>query len=577
MAGLVRTISRPLRLDGDKLAVLLALRRRLALRAFTRQPGKIIGLLVALLIFAPLSLGVAVGTAIGYLKLPEPFPGELLGLVAAALWLLWLALPIFAFQVNEGLDLSRLMVYPVRPRELLASALLGSVFDLATWLALPVLAAVLVGWARTPALLAALPAVALLLGHMLIIGQLALAAGSGLLRSRRFRDIGLVVMSLLGSSCYFLNRAVGEAVGNIGIERLSSLRPLLALQWLPPGAAARAIERAAAGEWPIALLWLLYCAALLAGLAALWWRLAARRVTGAALFPPRPAPPQAATRPATRSGTQPARRVQPAPAGRAGAWAALLSTLPPAMRAIFVKELKALVRLPQRRIGLIQGFLAPLLFAGFILLDRDSGDGFFSPWLALGLPALALLNGWTAGLNMLGWEGPALPTLLSTPVPRRYIFLGKGLAHALMAAAPVAAYGLALAAAMRSSLMAAGLVAGLGVTGAVAAVTMAASVFFPYPQKVESASRQSSFGSGGCLSSLGNLLLTPLALALVSSPTGLLLALAVLQQNELFAWAGAALALPLGAALYWFGAAWAGRLLLGREAEIIEATRLQEQ
>ncbi|MDQ3250566.1 MAG: hypothetical protein M3Q45_15340, partial [Chloroflexota bacterium] len=238
MVGLSTRLLGGLGLDATRQQALWRVRLLLAVRQFSRQPGKIVGLIVSALIFTPLALGAAVGTTMGYLYLPQPWPAQLLGAVLVVLWIIWIVAPVMAFRLNEGLDLTRLLAYPLRPRDLVASTLLGTLLDFPTYLALPLFVAVIVGWGQSWAWPVVLIALLLTYAHMVLISQLVLTAGGGLLRSRRFRDISIVVLSLLGSSCYFINQGVQLLFRDVDSRQLLDLRPLNYLQWLPPGAAA---------------------------------------------------------------------------------------------------------------------------------------------------------------------------------------------------------------------------------------------------------------------------------------------------------------------------------------------------
>jgi ABC-2 type transport system permease protein len=247
------------------------------------------------LIVLPLVLGATVATAAGYLRLPDHWPAELLGAVLTVIWFVWLTFPVIFSSINEGLDITHLLVYPLPRRELVVSVLLGTLFDYPTYLMLPLLVAVLIGWGGSLALPVVLLSLLLTYAHAVLIGQLVITAVGGILQSRRFRDLAIVVGSLLGVSCYFIQvgfTRLAETVSSmVTAEQLSAFSPLATLQWLPTGAAARAIERANTGLWGESLLWLGYSAVLLLLLTWVWWRLLIRLTTGEGFLfslPPRP-------------------------------------------------------------------------------------------------------------------------------------------------------------------------------------------------------------------------------------------------------------------------------------------------
>ncbi|MCX6043669.1 MAG: hypothetical protein NT075_01045, partial [Chloroflexi bacterium] len=224
MAGVIARLLMSLGLDPTRQWVLLRVRAQLTLRTFTRQRGRIVGLIVTALCFAPLIIGGAIGSAYGYRHLPAPWPAQLLGGVLVLLWLIWIAAPVLAFRLNEGLDLTRLLIYPLRTRDLVASTLLGTLLDFPSYLALPLFIAALIGWGGSWALPVVLVALALSYAHMVIISQLVLTAGGGLLRSRRFRDVSIVILSLLGSSCFFINQGIQALVRRMDPASFNNFR-----------------------------------------------------------------------------------------------------------------------------------------------------------------------------------------------------------------------------------------------------------------------------------------------------------------------------------------------------------------
>jgi len=563
VAGMSLRFFNALGLDAARQRALWRVRVKLTLRQFSRQPGKIVGLVVSALFFVPLVLGAAFGSAIGYLNLPQPWPAQLLGGVLVLLWLIWLVAPALAFRLNEGLDLTRLLTYPLPSRDLVASTLLGTLLDFPTYLALPIFVAVGVGWGanwRWPFVIVAL---LVAYAHMVLTSQLVLTAAGGLLRSRRFRDVSIVVLSLLGSSCYFINQGVQVLFRNLDTRQLVGIRPLTYLQWLPPGATARAIERASAGDWSAALLWLLYATLLLGGVAWLWWRLLLRVVTGEGFLQ---APVRASSAP-----------VQAAPrrVGMAGRHP-FLRWMPDDIHQLFIKELKAMWRFPQRRIGLIQGFLAPLFVIVAIFFTRGMPEVEVTPWWALTVMGYAIFTMWIASLNMLGWEGKALPMLLGTPIPRQQIFLAKSGALLLMVAVPLTLFGLMLTIGTRSWFGIAGWLAAMGASLATMGVNAVASVLFPSPVNLESTSRQNTLSGGGCTTALANTFLVPIAIGLVNLPLLAIFGVAYWWQIEWLVGAGALVALLYGTGALALGVQQAERLMLPREAEIIEATRASE-
>ncbi len=560
MAGVADRLYTAFGLDSARQRALLGLRLRLTRRQFEREPGKLAGFFVFLVLFGPLVLLLAVGSGFAYLASPEPWPAQILGIVLSGLWLAWVVLPLFAFRTNEGLDLSRLLVYPLRTRDLVASALVGTLFDGPSYVTLPFLIAALVGWHATPQVyLVMLPA--LLLAYLLMMagGQLVLTASMGLLRSRRFRDLTIVVFSLLGSSCYFINRLVQVWTEATGVEALTQFEPLLLLRWLPPGACAQAVASASSGAWMDALFWLGYATGWLALLLWAWWKLLLRMTTGASAW----SLPVGEAKPTPRKRFSTSERI----VAVLGGW------LSAPAQAMMVKEMRLIWRVPQRRIGLLQSVLAPFALIMAVVVGDLSALSRLPEWTALGLPAIMFFSAWGLGTNMVGMESRGLATLLLTPAPRQQIFLGKGLAYAVMAMIPTAVYAVTLGFAARSPLIFAGLVAGIGTALAVLGINMIAAVYFTFPFDEENTTRQRS--GGGCSTGLVQVVVIPLAMAIAAAPTTLPLAISVWLNRPEFAVFVGVLGMAYAAGFFAWAARYAGNALTLREAEVLAAASLE--
>jgi ABC-2 type transport system permease protein len=548
-------------LDRRRLKTLFYLRGRLTLRQFSRERGRIVSAVLITLIVLPLVLGASAATVVGYWQLPDQWPGELLGAVLTIIWFVWLIFPVIFSSINEGLDITRLLVYPLPRRELVVSVLLGTLFDYPTYLMLPLLLAVLVGWGGSLTLPVVLLALLLTYAHAILIGQLVITAVGGVLQSRRFRDLVIVVGSLLGVSCYFIQvgfaRLVETVSAMVTSEQLSSaFSPLAMLQWLPTGAAARAIERASAGLWGESLLWLGYSAVLLLLLTWVWWRLLIRLTTGEGfLFSLPPRPEKQKKHRETAVGRNP------------------FTWLPADVAQLTLKELRSVWRTPNRRVGILQMLLLPAFFSAAFFFTGDDGSGPLPAWFGLGLPVYALFNFWAMTQNMLGWEGSGLTALLVTPVPRHRIFLAKGLALTAAVSVPylvVCALVVALIPTWYNLLAAlTGLV--MGVAGI--AVTAVFSALFPIRMNVEGKQGGSKRSGGSCQTTLVNFLLLPPVFGLVTAPPALPLALAYWRDLPWLGWVGLLLSAIYATIVFWYGMQLAGRLLLRREAEVVAALR----
>lgn len=540
------------------------LRGKLTLRQFTRERGRILGAIVALVIFGPIIVGATIGTALGYQRLFSPLDVGLLGGVFVLLWLIWLLFPVLFSAVNEGMDITRLLIYPLSRRDLIISTLLGTLFDYPTYLILPLFGAMIFGFGFSLPLIIA---IVLCYAHAVIIGQLMLTIVGGIVQSRRFRDVTIVFFSLLGTTCYFFQQAFisfTESLGdNFSEEQILSLDPLNYLQWFPTGALAQFINQANDGNWTLASLWLGYSVLLLAMFILIWVTGLYRLATGQGfLLNVRP---------------KEAKERKEVKARRENGRFQTLPFLPDDISALVIKEFRSVWRIPQRRVGLVQGLIFPVFMATGLFFG-SGGDEFsfgrFPALAAYALPPYALFAYWATAQNMLAWEGRGLASLFLTPVPRHRIFVAKGLALFFAAGAPYFVIGVIFNIFLPGWQSLLGLLTGLVLGVVTMAVTAVASVMFPIRINVEVKQTRNSFQmGGGCRSSLGGVVLTPIIIVILCVPPAAPLGLAIFLQK---AWIGA-LGLLFGIVyagfLFWRATLLAGNLLIEREPEVLEALR----
>jgi ABC-2 type transport system permease protein len=232
-------------------------------------------------------IGLAAATGAGYLLLPDQWPAQLFGFILIVSWLIWSIAPVLSFNVNEGLDPTRLLIYPITRRDFLAHLLLGTLLDYPTYFFLPFLLAIIIGFGLGLTLPIVLAALFLCYLLMVLTSQTIINTLGGVLRSRRFRDISMVVGAFVGLGCWLISSSFQGVIENFfdgepgELEQFfAGWQPLDILKWLPPGAAAKAIEQAAVGAWGVSLLWLGYTVLWVVVVAWLWWRVTYRIVTG---------------------------------------------------------------------------------------------------------------------------------------------------------------------------------------------------------------------------------------------------------------------------------------------------------
>lgn len=551
-------------INGQRLLALLNLRAKLMLRQYRGEPGRIIVAIFGLLLFLPMTGGLAIASWIAYVQLPQPWPAELLGLVLVFLWLAWISLPIFAVNVNEGLDITRLLLYPLTRSELLVAMLFGTLFDFPTYLMAPFFVAMLLGWGQGLALPIVAIALFMAYGQMILASQLVLNTAGGILRSRRFRDLFIVLSALIGSSCFLIQQGIGPlAMRVIQPGQDFTLRPLVWLQWLPPGSLARAIEQAHQGAWVPSLLWLTYGGLWLAFLGFLWWWVTTRVITGQGFL-------------LNLGGREKTQQHRASPAG-----AILAALLPPDLLQLAAKEWKTGWRTPRRRVALLQMFIMPLFMALAFTWNISAINPeaqFNRATVAIfALPAYSLFIFWIISQNILGWEGKGFHFLLLTPIPRWRIFLAKGLTILVIGLVPLTGLSLLLFAWSKSPTVLLGLPAAIAVGLVTLAMSFLISTLFPFPIDLEGLQPRASLSGGGCLTGLANVLLTPLLTFVFNLPIALLFIYGRSLKGALVPLILGSGSLIYGILLFGLMIVICGWYLQLREPEIIAATRPRQK
>ena len=410
-------------IHADKLRWLLWLRWKTLTRGFSRRPASLVGAIVLLLVVLWIGGSIGVATFFAYRNLTPPANSEVLYLVLTGVLLVWIVLPLLEFTGNEGLDVSKLTLFPLTRAELMASLLFSTLLDIPTLGLVLVLAAVIAGWAVSVPV-AILAFFTMLIFYMLVVGvsQLVLAIFMSTLQSRRFRDLSIIILALFGSSFYLLQQFVFGGTRFLHFtESLQSGSYSPYLQWLPSGVAARSILLAIQGNWGASLAWL--GVLLVVGLLVLYlWQIVLERSLSR---------PEVSGSPRVRAQ----RRKPPGiPAGSAGArpadtsesiWGRILS---PQVTAITRKDLKYFWRDPQLKAMMFQPVIYVAIFLVGPLLNPSSSRFGGSSYVLFIAPAVVLLFLLTLSLNTLGLERESLTTLFLFPVPPQRILWGKNLA-----------------------------------------------------------------------------------------------------------------------------------------------------
>ncbi len=452
--------ARPRILNWSNIYWLCWLRVKLLLRGYTRDWRRIVGGILLLLIAIPFLGGIALGTFAGYVALPHQEATELLLLVLAGLYILWSLLPLIEFSVNEGLDVTKLTLYPLTRIERMISLLLATLLDIPTLGIIALFFAIVLGWSHpVMTLVVAVPALLIAYVHIVGLSQLVLAAFMGLLRSRRYRDLSIIVFALFGSACSIGQQLLARNFHRFDSSDLAFLHLAQYLRFTPPGMSGWAIVRASEGNWLSALAWL--AAGLVTTVPILWaWmallerglamaesgtthaRRQRRQASALSQYGRSSDHPQGAALAAqgahltsgALAAPLPESLAVPASASSAASPAARArNILPPPVRAIFLKDLRYFWRDPQMKASMLSSFfILIVIFVGPALGMRPGGTN-GQPWTVLFSCLAPLFLAMNFSLNALGLERQALTTLFLFPVRPQYILWGKNLAVASVA------------------------------------------------------------------------------------------------------------------------------------------------
>ena len=238
----------------SSLRLMLWLKWTLTWRGYRRNRMKVVGAVLSLVVFLPLSFGAAFGLHWVAREIPALAPA-LTRAALAAVYLVWAVTPLLGFQLNESYDLTKLFTYPVTPRRIFLGSVLGSLLDLPVLLTLPTFVVLWKLFSPSPlAGLANALILLLFLLHTLALGQAITLALIGFLRSRRFRDITIILFPLFGMAYYVAQRVFFYQAGPDTFARLLHSPIWRVAYWLPPGYAASGLGAASGGEWGAVLL-----------------------------------------------------------------------------------------------------------------------------------------------------------------------------------------------------------------------------------------------------------------------------------------------------------------------------------
>lgn len=406
----------------EYLSILFWLKGKLLLRGYRRNVSSAVGAGIAIVVFLPLSIFVAVNAGAGFERLEAPGNEHLLRGVLLGMYFLWLMATLIGFALSESYDITKLFLYPLSPRQIFTGAIFGSLLDFPVLFLLPTLAAVVVGFSSGGFSALWITVIVLLyLFHTLSLSQTIVLASAGALRSRRFRDAAMVLVPLLSMSIYIGSRYLGMYLVRMNWSGFLNSRTWDAINYLPPGLAARAIAAVSQGEYLPAVGYLislaLVCTATIYAAGWLVELVCAGDVISA------PARKRSAVDRKPERIPETGRPVTPLPYG---AW---VSRLPPAIQAVLDKEVKYIFREPYFKVLLVN-LLYFMALGAFMFIQPAGRHGLrvFGPSLLWTVSGFALLSEESALFNIFGTDAHAASALFLFPASRREILIGKNLA-----------------------------------------------------------------------------------------------------------------------------------------------------
>lgn len=335
----------------------------------------------------------------------RPVADDAMVLVFTTLCFLWISVPLFTFASDDLLDPARLSLLPLRIRDVQVLQGVGGLLGVAPICTLIVVAGLVPATSGNAAGTAvALLAVPLQLALCVLSSRAAATGLSSLLRSRRGRDLGVALTTLLALSFQLVPALTNNRVAGGGIAQQveAAAGPL---RLFPPGLLASAPGRARDGQVLLALGQLLVVAGLVLVVLQLW-AYALRRNEQRGDSSSGPARGATSLVPGWLQGLL--------PSGRLGAVAA--------------KDLRYLTRDPRRLVQLATQVLVPVV-AISLPLSSGSRSG-----LVFGVCAVGFFGG-LLGNNRFGQDQTAVWMLIASSEGRtsaRRDLLGGDLAIALV-------------------------------------------------------------------------------------------------------------------------------------------------
>lgn len=362
-----------------------------------------VGLPVVVTAMGWIAWKLATGFASQHEVLTPQQAGEFSMWAALGFFVGWVALPVVIFPLDETLDPAQLAVFPIPRSRLMVGLAIASLIGPSV-----VVPMILVGtnvWVQSGLVrVVALVAGVIFVAQMAVASHLFTGVISAMLRSRRGRDLAVLVVVGIGLFTFGGYQLVSGEVERMGVAGAVAAHPIA--DWaalLPPVAAQRAVVEAQAGNWLASLAMLVAAGAWVLIMGKAW----ARLLSWMLVTPDHSPRPDRARH---RRGL-----------AERGAWGPRW--------VLARKELRFYLRDPRQRLVWTGTVIFVGLAVAVLVVGKESMAEFrHSTWLPLLAPAMVLFVGLPIALNQFGWERNAASYLFALPIKPRHLLHGKNMA-----------------------------------------------------------------------------------------------------------------------------------------------------
>ena len=259
-------------------APLIAVRLRSQLSALRSSPWAMVGYILLVLMLLPLFVGLTVG--LSYLRFLPDVRSPLMLTAGAVLVLVWTFGSVLFFAMDDSVSPQRLVLFPLRSRDLVVPLLVSDLFTLPGVFTLLVCCGFVIGWATDPLLaIAGIASTVLGLVTGMLAGRILVTALSRWLAARRSRDLLYVVLLLGLIAISWGGPLLSRGMFNLDLNREAIELVGDAAGWSPMGWAWSLPADLAAGRSGVAALRLALALVLLAAMIWLWSRQLDRALT----------------------------------------------------------------------------------------------------------------------------------------------------------------------------------------------------------------------------------------------------------------------------------------------------------